>query len=268
MESIPADYLRVFSEARWDNPFVVAVTERGMQYLNERLPSGFIPKSEPTPDHTEADLETRVRGELARSPRAALSLLSPEIERHLRPFVAATGFHHRIKPNASMPDVLDALAETWPLSETFRKSARAFWDVRELVIRGYDVPDGEVVRAVNSGLLIFKTLQGLQREKKVVVRVGVELFADPEGQTPRKGVWGLVIENTSSDGKDTKTLQVFPTTRTDYQPGDELTWDWNMGNVYSETWYRDSRTGQLARGWIQAAEFVGRPLMDVNRPPR
>jgi hypothetical protein len=33
MESMPAEYLRLYGEARLDNPFVVSVTEDGMKYL-------------------------------------------------------------------------------------------------------------------------------------------------------------------------------------------------------------------------------------------
>ncbi len=33
MESIPLDYLRLYGEARLDNPFVVSVTNKGMKYL-------------------------------------------------------------------------------------------------------------------------------------------------------------------------------------------------------------------------------------------
>jgi hypothetical protein len=33
MDSIPLEYLRFFSEMRWDSPFVVSVTVRGMSYL-------------------------------------------------------------------------------------------------------------------------------------------------------------------------------------------------------------------------------------------
>ena len=33
LESMPPEYIRFYSEARFDNPFVVSVTESGMKYL-------------------------------------------------------------------------------------------------------------------------------------------------------------------------------------------------------------------------------------------
>jgi hypothetical protein len=182
--------------------------------------------------------------------------------------MAATGFHNRVRSNATLPDAVDAISETWPLSPTFRNSVRVFSAVRDRINHGYSVPDEEVARAVESGKLILRTLEGLKREKKVVVDTGVELYGDSGGKSPRAGVWGLVLENTSSDGKDTKSVQVFPTTRTDYRAGDEVTWDFDMGSVYAETWYRDPKTREIRHAWQQSAEFVGRPLKDVNVAPR
>jgi hypothetical protein len=269
MESMPPDFVRVFPESRWDSPFVVGVTDRGMEYLRDRgLSAPARPIDVANPPAESADLEATVRAEAARNPKAALALVSLELERQLRPFMAATGFHNRARPGATLPEDLDLISETWPLSQSFRGSARRFWDTRETVIRGYDVANDDVLRAVDSGLLIFKTLQSLQREKKVVASVGVELFVDREGRTPRRGVWGLMLENTSADGKETKSFQVFPTTRTDYRLGEEVTWDWEMSKVYGETWYRDPRSGEIRHAWEQSAEFAGRSLNDVNKPPR
>lgn len=36
VEGMPADYLRFYGEARFDNPFVVSITEAGMRYLRVR----------------------------------------------------------------------------------------------------------------------------------------------------------------------------------------------------------------------------------------
>jgi hypothetical protein len=208
-----------------------------------------------------------VLAEAARSPKAALMLLGAEIERRLRPFLAATGFHHQVKSNAPLPDAVDAITTTWHLSTNFRQSVRLFWDVREKIIHGYNVSDDDVLRAIDSGLLIMNALDGLPREKKVVVSTGVELFADAEGKKPRKGVWGLILENTSSDGKGTRSLQIFPTTRTHYRIGDEVTWDFDTASTYDETWYRDPRTRAIKHAFQQSMAFVGRSLKDVNVAP-
>ena len=33
LESMPPEYIRFYSESRFDNPFVISVTESGMRYL-------------------------------------------------------------------------------------------------------------------------------------------------------------------------------------------------------------------------------------------
>jgi hypothetical protein len=35
VESLPTDYVRFHAEARWDNPFVLSVTEAGVKYLRD-----------------------------------------------------------------------------------------------------------------------------------------------------------------------------------------------------------------------------------------
>ncbi len=36
METVPQEYLRLYGEARLDNPFVVSVAEKGMKYLRSK----------------------------------------------------------------------------------------------------------------------------------------------------------------------------------------------------------------------------------------
>ncbi len=199
--------------------------------------------------------------------KAELLALSPVIERDMRTFMAATGFHNRVKATAPLSERVDAISETWPLTASFRDSVRSFSRVREQVNHGFDVSEAEIDRAIVSGQLIQKTLSALMREKKIVIDPAVTLYSDKEGRKPISGVWGLLLENTSADGTAKKSYQIFPISRTDYQVGDEVTWDWDLSRVYGEAWYRDPG-GEIAHAWEQAAEFVGRPLSSVNASPR
>jgi hypothetical protein len=217
---------------------------------------------------TTRDVEGRVRAEAQRSPKAGLQILSAEIEREIRPFMAATGFHQGGNLTAPLPQALGALAATWQLPENVTSASRSFWDVGERVRRGYDVADSDVLRSIESGLLILKTLQSLRREKKVVLYTELSLFSDAAGKQSIPGVWGLMLENTSSDGKETKSVQVLPTSRMDYRVGDELTWEFDLRKVHAEAWYRDPADNQIKHAWQQAAEFAGRPLQEVNAAPR
>jgi hypothetical protein len=59
------------------------------------------------------------------------------------------------------------------------------------------------------------------------------------------------------------TFRIFPTTRTHFQKGKRVAWEWNMAKVWPAAWYRDPDTGEIKEGWVSAAEFVGRHLDDV-----
>jgi hypothetical protein len=224
----------------------------------------------PTPATPAAPTSTQANSPGTTSPRATLALLAADIERHLREFAFATGFQNRVRRDATIAETVEAISETWPLPQSFKHSAAEFSDLQGRITHGYNASDEEVLRGVESGKLILKTLEALPREKKVVAYTGVELFADPQGRRQLTGVWGLILENTSSDGKGTKSLQVFPTSRTDLRKGDEIAWEWGLlsGKALGRTWYRNPQTGKIEHAWEGSMEFVGRPLQDVNRAPR
>jgi hypothetical protein len=135
-------------------------------------------------------------------------------------------------------------------------------------VRGYDISDPEIVRTLERGFLILKTLRSLLREKKVVVGVGIALFSDEKATVPVQGVWGVILESTSAGGKGEKSRQIFPTSRMDYRVGDELTWDFNLSRVHGRAWFRDPQGGAIKQAWVESSEFVGRPLGEVNASPR
>jgi hypothetical protein len=81
---------------------------------------------------------------------------------------------------------------------------------------------------------------------------------DAAGTRPRPGVLAVVLRTVSPGDKVTR--RVFPTTRTDYRVGQELSWDWNPARIVPESWYRNRETGAIDYAWTGAAEFVGDDL--------
>ena len=61
-----------------------------------------------------------------------------------------------------------------------------------------------------------------------------------------------------------KTHRILPTTRTHFQKGKRVAWDWNMQKKWPTAWYRDPNTGGVKRAWIKSAEFIGRHLDDID----
>jgi len=70
-------------------------------------------------------------------------------------------------------------------------------------------------------------------------------------------VCGLLLETTSPGGTS-KEHRIFPTTKTTYQKGERVAWEWNLGKKYGQAWYKDPDTGEIKSAWRGSAEFVGR----------
>lgn len=60
--------------------------------------------------------------------------------------------------------------------------------------------------------------------------------------------------------KETKSLQVLPTWRTDYRTGEDVTWDFDWSKRYGQTWYRHPQTQEVKHAWQGSMEFNGRSL--------
>jgi hypothetical protein len=117
----------------------------------------------------------------------------------------------------------------------------------------------DVLRVVDSGLSVFKTLRGMPKTKFVVSHPGVSVYADAEGNDERPGVKAVIVEKISSGGL-VRTKHVLPTTRTHFREGMEVAWEWNNKAVWGESWYLDPETGKFEYAWTESMEFVGRDL--------
>jgi hypothetical protein len=199
------------------------------------------------------------------SPKAALVLLSAEIERQLRELLAATGWH-RLRKITSVPVGFAMLAEAVPLSPEIREAALRFWEMRNKLVHGRGVDDDDVISAIDSGLKILKAIAAIPREVNVVYHPGVEVFADAKGQHLVTTAKALILETTgpTAEGTIVTSRRVYPTTRTDYKKGQLVAWEWNMRPTFGESWYRDPETGKFEYGWTESAEFIGRPMDQVT----
>ncbi len=214
------------------------------------------------PSASELPSAREVISQAVESPKAALMLLASDIERELRELLAATGLHrmHRI---TSVPASIERLASETPLPDVVREAVQQFWPIRNRLVQGHNVTNDDILRAIDAGLLILKSVRAIPREVNVVYHPGAELFADPHGMKLVPGVRALILETTSSDGQQ-KTLRIYPTTRTDYVKGKRVAWEWNSRNRYGESWYRDPDSGEIKDGWRGSLEFVGRHLDEVH----
>lgn len=203
----------------------------------------------------------QIVSEAARSPKVALIRLASELEKQARQLLATTG-HLNGRTHIPVSQAIVELHEKFGLPRHVPSSLNLFWETRNRLIHGGEGTDEDVLRAVDSGLTIFKALQALPREVTTVRHPGVELFSDADLTRVIPNAKGVILE-TITPGGLAKSLRIFPTTQTHYQRGRQVAWEWSMQNAWGQSWYRDPDTGQVKCAFHRSAEFVGRHLDEL-----
>jgi len=195
--------------------------------------------------------------EAATSPKVALMALSAELERELRRLSAVTGW---ARNQRTARGILRELPVAIP--EDLRGVIDEFWVVRNRVVHGAPASDDDALRTLDAGLAILKAVQQIPAERHFVADPNVTVYSDAELNTKRPDVHGVQLRSVSSDG-DSERLQIYPTTRTHFQLGEQVAWDWDARQRWGRSWYRDPSTGDAKIAWDDALEFVGRLLRDI-----
>jgi|ERR1700730_1636741 len=213
------------------------------------------------PRGSDADSADPVREVLetsVRSPKAALLLLASDLDREVRELLASTGWHggREIEGVRHGFDILDRLRI---LPANLRNSVQLFTDMRNRLVHGHNATDDDILRAIDSGTTILQAIRSVPRQTHVVLHPGVELFSDEQAKKPMHGIKGLIFETAAPSGE----REIFPTTRTHFERGMRVAWEWNPQNKYGPAWYRDPETNEIKRGWLGSMEFIGRNLDDL-----
>ena len=216
---------------------------------------------EPPPQ--QEDTVRLVLSEAAKSPKTALILLASELEKLALQILASTG---HLQGRRFMPIIraIDELQRTLGLPDHVQSSLKLFWSARNRLVHGGEGTDEDILRAVDSGLTILKALQALPRETNVVLEPSVPVYVDEDLTVEMPGARGVILETTAPGGA-AKFLRIFPTTRTHFQKGKQVAWEWNTQQVFPQAWYRHPVTQVSTEAWSSAAEFIGRHLDNLHR---
>jgi hypothetical protein len=217
------------------------------------------------PRSSASDWEREVLVAASNSPRAAILLLASHIEKQVLDLLAMIG-HSKNRPRRALPQ----LFKEHPLSSMFpssvAESVALLWRIRNAVAHGGGsggVSDEEVLSAVDSGITIGRAIQSFPREVNIVAHAAVVVFTDASGTQIRQDVTAVILDTRSAGGV-LHRKRVYPTTRTDYKPGDVVTWEWALDRIVEESWYRDPEDGAVKYAWTSSGLFVGRPI--INPP--
>ena len=130
------------------------------------------------------------------------------------------------------------------------------------LVHGGQTEERNVLSAIDSGISILKSLQAIPREKSVVLYPTVTVYSDPGCTTELKGVKGVILETRSPGGART-SRRIYPSTRTHFKKGKQVSWEWNLQNVWNQAWYRDPESDEIKSAWHSAGEFIGRHLDEL-----
>jgi hypothetical protein len=194
------------------------------------------------------------------APKIALMTLRAELEKRARQALATRGML-RGRPVVSVSEALSELHQ-YGFPPNLSGSLKLFDDVGNKIIHGAAATDDDALRVLDSGMTILRALNALPNEVNVVYHPGIEIFSDATCTKPISDAKGIILETTSPGGV-IKTLRIFPTTRTHFQKGKQVAWEWNMQKVWPAAWYRDLDTGAIKEAWLSSAEFIGRHVDDI-----
>ena len=160
---------------------------------------------------------------------------------------------------------MDLLIERRDMPSDILDSVKMFWDVRNKIIHGMPAgieSDNDMMRVIDIGVRILNTIKAIHRGIKTVYYTNVEIYSDAACNNIRKDIKGIMLESTNSSDAN-KTYEIYPTTKNNYKIGERVSWEWNMGMIIGESWYKHPETGQITFAWSQSAEFIGRHLTDI-----
>ena len=234
----------------------------------ERTAEALEAEASPTPQELESPsaespdailIAPKILEEAGRSPKVALMLLSAELDRAVREILASLGGEPR-SWRLSLRKGLEELAERTSLPQDTLRALNQFSEVRNLIVHGRgQVGDDEILRAIDSGLVILKAIRAVPHESHAVHWDNIAVYSDPECQQLREGCKGVILESLSAGGAITD-YRIFPTTRDHYKKGMRVSWEWNGSLKWGDTWYRDPESHETKHAWSASIEFVGRDL--------
>ncbi len=89
-----------------------------------------------------------------------------------------------------------------------------------------------------------------------VIYADLPFYSDPECKMEVKDA-RLVVLRCEDRRQKHETIECMPTLK-NYKPGQLLLWEINPRKQWEAAWYADPATGEKAKAWVLAAEFLGK----------
>ena len=254
---------KLFGQEMELNPAVTEFRE-AVEEAQEEIPESWVAEEQYEKEVQQLDRDEREVLEAAKvNPELGVIKLSSILEREIRVLAGSLGqLEHRSR--SPVTQLFRVLVDKGYLPAHTTKSLQIFWELRNQIVHGHAPQDERnVLKVLDIGLVLLKTIKSIPHEINIVYHPGVNLYSDPECTRIVDGVKGLILE-TTSPGKAEVFKRIFPTTRPEYyQRSRRVTWEWDLSRVWGQTWYIDPDTKEKKKAWDSAGEFTGRHIEDI-----
>ena len=215
-----------------------------------------LERSEPT-----EQLEEQLLRDASKSPKVTLMLLAAELDKRIQRLLAASGWQQNIK-GGSTSAAIEQLRAQGSLPEHVSGSVKLFQEVRNKIVHGKIADDQDILRAIDSGFTLLRAIESIPLESNTVHRTNLPFYSDPECVHLVSAATAIILETVSPGGSQ-KSYRVFPTTRSHFEIGQRVAWEWNPTKTWGPSWYKNPDTAVGTMAWHSCAEFIGRHLDDL-----
>lgn len=213
-------------------------------------------KSESPPDDSrQTDIEVnQILDDSKGSPELALIRLSNILENESKTILGSLGLLP-LRP-ISVYRAIEELEKRGFLPKNTIHSLKKFWELRNKIVHGRgQVDEKEILRVLDLGIVLLKTIRAIPHDIHVVQGL-VDVYEDAECKHKRPAIKGVILESTSPSG-ERKTSRIVHTTKTSFQVGKRVTWEWDLLAVIPVSWYIDPANGEK-KMLESTLDFAGR----------
>lgn len=202
----------------------------------------------------------QILGKALASPLETFLRISSELELAINNVLARSGWADSAQ-KLSVAQAFARLPRNW-VADDIAKSIRQFTEIRNRIVHEHhQVTEAEILRAIDIGLDLITIVKSYPIEENRV-REMVAIFEDSSCKKAISGTKGLRLDTRHPNLPN--AVRIFPTTRTWYEPGQLVSWEWNSEMRYGPAWFINSETGEIEQAWHSSTEFVGRPLREKS----
>jgi len=194
----------------------------------------------------------RVLEAAERSPRVGLRLLEAELDQDVRRLLAGSGWGQG-RHDWDLRAGIDRLFELGVVSSSVHASLNVLETTKAAIKAGTPVTPHEVLAALDVGIMTYRALSGIPRERHYVVEADIVVFLDPGATSRRDDVRAVRIASVGPPPPKPHN-RVFLTRSSDLEVGSEVTWAWESVNL-GQGWYLDLESGRYEQ--VASMGFAG-----------